>query len=272
MSTVSSQPGRSLFWVRLCTCFCLAVLWAWIPLATSGEVDPIQSVTVVGTFQADLGCHYNWDPSCAHTLLQDPDGDGVYELSTRELPPGRYESRVVINERWTESYGENGDFEGRDVVFDVTEDRSAVTFTFDSYTHVLSITERVTQAESDGTPCESNQDCKDKLGSDWECDSGVCVRRNNVDDDTFFFCGFSSFLGNKHPALDILRRFRDEVLRKYAFGRRLIDVYYRNQHKAFSFLERHPALKKCAVSLIECSSPVLELFLDKRGERSRQRH
>jgi hypothetical protein len=271
VKTRSARPSLTVFWMPLCALFWLAVLSAPIPLASAGEANPIQSVTLVGTFQADLGCHYNWDPSCTQASLQDVDGDGIYELSTRQLPRGTYECRVVINERWTETYGEEGQPGGRDVVFDVTEDGSAVTFTYDSYTHVLSVEERVVQAESESTPCGSNQECRDKLGSGWECDSGVCVRIEG-DDNTAFFCGFSSFLGNNHPALDTLRRFRDEVLRKYTFGRRLIGLYYRNQHKVFSFLERHPALKRCTVSLIESSASVLEFFLDDSGRLSPQRH
>jgi len=269
---VSRQPGLILFWVRLCAFFWLAALSAPIPSAGAGEVDHIGTVTLVGTFQADLGCPHNWDPSCTQSSLEDADGDGVYEFSTRQLPRGTYECRVVINERWTESYGEEGDRDGPNVVFDVTEDRSVVTFTYDSYAHTLSVRKPVALAESERTPCESNQQCRDKLGSDWECDSGFCVRTGgDDDDDTTFFCGFSSFLGNNHPALDTLRRFRDQVLRKYAFGRRLIDLYYRNQHKVFSFVERHPALKECAVRLVESSARVLELFLDESGRRSRQR-
>ena len=269
---LSRRSGLILFWARVCALFWLAGLSAPIPPAGAGEAGQVQSVTLVGTFQTDLGCPHDWDPSCTQTALQDAHGDGVYELSTRQLPRGTYECRVLINERWTESDGEDRDRDGPNVVFDVTEDRSVVTFTYDSYAHTLSVREPVALAGSETTPCESNQECRDKLGSDWECDSGFCVRTGGDDDDTTFFCGFSSFLGNNHPALDTLRRFRDEVLRKSAFGRRLIDLYYRNQHKVFSFVERHPALKECAVRLVESSARVLELFLDESGRRSRERH
>lgn len=243
---------------------------ALVPLATGGDVDDIEIVTLVGTFQTDLGCPHDWDPSCTQTTLQDAHGDGVYELSTRRLPRGLYECSVVVNERWTASYGEGGDRDGPNVVFEVTEDRSVVTFTYDSYAHVLSVKERVALAESE-TTCESNQECRDKLGSDWECDSGLCVRTGEDNDDTTFFCGFSTFLGNEHPALDTLRRFRDEVLRKHALGRRLIELYYRNQSAVFAFIEQHPTLKECAARLIESSVPVLEFFMDDGGRHSRQR-
>jgi hypothetical protein len=265
VKTVSTHPSLILFWARLCAFFWLAALSAPVSLVGADEVNQIQSVTLVGTFQADLGCPHNWDPSCTRSYLEDADGDGVYEFSTRQLPRGTYEGRVVINERWTESYGEEGDRDGANIVFQVTDEGSLVTFTYDSLTHVVSVREDMTAVASEFTPCQSNQECRDKLGSDWECDSGLCVRTGEDDDDTTFFCGFSTFLGNNHPAVDTLRRFRDEVLRKHALGRRLIEVYYRNQHKVFSLVERHPTLKKCAVRLVESVAPVLELFVDDSG-------
>ena len=176
---------------------------------------------------------------------------------------------MVINKDRGESYGKEGDREGANIVFQVTEEGGLVTFSYDWLNHIVSVREDMTAVASTSTTCQSNQECQDKLGSDWECDSGLCVRIGENNDDTVFFCGFSSFLGQNHPALDTFRRFRDEVLRKYTFGRRLIGLYYRNQHEVFSFVERHPALKKCAVTLIESSAPVLEFFLDGREASSR---
>jgi hypothetical protein len=266
-----TRPSLTIFWMRLCACFWLAALSAPISLVVAGEVNPIESVTLVGTFQADLGCPHNWDPSCTQSYLEDPDGDGVYEFSTHQLPRGTYESRVVINERWTESYGKEGDRDGANIVFQVTEEGNLVTFTYDSLNHIVSVREDMTAVASESTPCQTNQECRDKLGSDWECDSGLCVRTGEDNDDTTFFCGFSTFLGNEHPALDTLRRFRDEVLRKHALGRRLIELYYRNQSAVFAFIEQHPTLKECAARLIESSVPVLEFFMDDGGRHSRQR-
>ena len=270
VKTVSTQRSLIMFWMRLRAFFWLAGLLALIPFARAAETDQIQSVTLVGTFQADLGCPYDWDPSCTQSYLLDADGDGVYELSTRQLPRGTYACRVVINEDWVESYGEGGERDGADIIFQVTGEGGLITFAYDSLSHVLSTREDTTAVVAEATPCQSDQECRDKLGSDWECDSGFCVRTGgNDDDNNTFFCGFSSFLGDNHPALDIFRRFRDEVLRKHAFGRRLIDLYYRNQGAVFAFIEKHPRLKRVTVNLIEVSAPVLEFFLDGRGASSR---
>ncbi len=265
VKTASTQPSLILFWARLCASLWLAALSVPILGASAGEANQIQSVTLVGTFQTDLGCPYNWDPSCTQSYLLDADGGGVYELSTRQLPRGTYECRVVINEDWVESYGDEGERDGANIIFQVTGEGGLITFTYDSVSHVLSTREDTTAVVAESTPCQSDQECRDKLGSDWECKSGFCVQISSDNNNTTFFCGFSSFLGNNHPALDIFRRFRDEVLRKHAFGRRVIDLYYRHQGPVFVFIEKHPRLKRVTVNLIEASAPVLEFFLDDSG-------
>jgi hypothetical protein len=270
--TVSRQSGLILPWALLCASFWLTALLAPIPSARAGETDQIQSVTLVGTFQTDLGCPHNWDPSCTQSYLLDTDGNGVYKLSTRQLPRGTYECRVVINEDWRESYGQEGDRDGANVIFEVSEAGSLVTFAYDSPSHVLSTREDTTAVAADSVSCQTNQECRDQLGSDWECKSGLCVQTSNENNNTTFFCGFSSFLGENHPALDVFRRFRDEVLRKHAFGRRLIDLYYRNQRAVFAFIEKHPGLKKCTVTLMESSALVLDFFLDDSSRTSSRPH
>ena len=41
-----------------------------------------------GSFQSELGCPGDWDPSCLRSWLQDPDGDGTYTFATT-VSPGR---------------------------------------------------------------------------------------------------------------------------------------------------------------------------------------
>ena len=53
-----------------------------------------------GSFQSELGCSGDWDPSCLRSWLQDPDGDGVYTFTTTALPAGDYEAKVALAESW----------------------------------------------------------------------------------------------------------------------------------------------------------------------------
>ena len=41
-----------------------------------------------GSFQSELGCPGDWQPDCLKSWLQDPDGDGVFTLTTTAIPPG----------------------------------------------------------------------------------------------------------------------------------------------------------------------------------------
>ena len=92
-----------------------------------------------GSFQSELGCSSDWDPSCLRSWLQDTDGDGTYTFQTTALPAGDYESKVAINESWDENYGQGGVQNGANIQFNVPTNNAPVTFSYDSITHVLSI-------------------------------------------------------------------------------------------------------------------------------------
>ncbi len=108
---------------------------------THWVTDRHNSVIAVapGSFQSELGCASDWDPSCLRSWLQDPDGDGVGRFSTTALPPGDYESKVAIDEAWTENYGAGGIPDGPNIVFSVMNHGDVVSFAYDQTTHVLDI-------------------------------------------------------------------------------------------------------------------------------------
>src|SRR5215203_2030012 len=72
-----------------------------------------------GSFQSELGCPVDWDPSCLRSWLQDVDGDGIYSFETTSLPAGAYEGKVAINESWDENYGSGGVLNGGNIAFSV---------------------------------------------------------------------------------------------------------------------------------------------------------
>ena len=105
--------------------------------------------TVPGSFQSQLGCAGDWDPSCLRSWLQDPDGDGVYGFTTTAITPGSYEAKVTINESWDENYGINGEPNGPNIPFTVAAAGSEVAFSYDPVSHILTITVTSPQSSQD---------------------------------------------------------------------------------------------------------------------------
>ncbi len=95
--------------------------------------------TVPGSYQSELGCAGDWDPSCLRSWLQDPDGDGIYRLTAGALAAGSYEAKVALNESWDVNYGANGEPGGANIPFTVPAG-ATVNFAYDSTSHVLTIT------------------------------------------------------------------------------------------------------------------------------------
>ncbi|MFY0571716.1 pullulanase-type alpha-1,6-glucosidase [Archangium lansingense] len=103
------------------------------PASTANEVI----ATAPGNFQSELGCPGDWQPDCLRSLLQDPDGDGLYTFTTTALPAGGYEGKVAINEGWDENYGQGGAPGGSNIGFSVPSNGAEVQFQYNSTTHVL---------------------------------------------------------------------------------------------------------------------------------------
>jgi hypothetical protein len=99
---------------------------------TSDEQDPI--ITVPGSFQSELGCSADWDPTCMRPWLQDKDGDGVYALITTKIPAGTWEFKVAHGLSWTESYPANN------LTVTVPAANAQTTFLYDKATHEVTVT------------------------------------------------------------------------------------------------------------------------------------
>jgi hypothetical protein len=97
-------------------------------------------VTAAGSFQLELGCPGDWDPSCLRSWLQDPGGRGAYAFATTAIPAGSYEAKAAISESWDENYGAGGAPNGANIAFTVPANGSLTTFRYDPATHLLSIT------------------------------------------------------------------------------------------------------------------------------------
>ncbi len=88
--------------------------------------------TAAGSFQSELGCPGDWQPSCLNSWLQDPDGDGIYTFETTAIPAGNYEFKVALNEKWDEAYP------GGNVSLTVPKDGVKVKFSFNAATKAIS--------------------------------------------------------------------------------------------------------------------------------------
>ncbi|MCG8572584.1 MAG: DUF3372 domain-containing protein, partial [Spirochaetes bacterium] len=98
-------------------------------------------VTLPGDYLTHLGASGDWQPEFLGTWMQDKDGDGIYTFITTALPAGNYQCKVTINESWHENYGENGVPGGNNITFTVPEDNGEVFFSYDSVSHILTITD-----------------------------------------------------------------------------------------------------------------------------------
>ena len=71
--------------------------------------------------------------------LEDPDGNGIATFETTALPAGSYEAKVAVNEGWDENYGAGGAPNGDNIPFSVPTDHAKVTFSYDTTSHLLTI-------------------------------------------------------------------------------------------------------------------------------------
>jgi alpha-amylase len=96
----------------------------------------VDSVTIAGSLQSEIGCPTDWDPACAasHLTFEPVEPTGVWRKTFR-LPEGTYEYKVAINDSWTVSYGANGG--GDNATLTVPAGGADVTFTWDQMSHVV---------------------------------------------------------------------------------------------------------------------------------------
>jgi glycosidase/fibronectin type 3 domain-containing protein len=135
--------------------------------------------TVAGSFQSELGCPGDWQPWCLRSWLQDPDGDGVYEFATDQIPGGSYELKVALDEAWDIS------FPGSNVPF-TSADGDVVIVTYDSATNDVTVT-----VEPPLPPGPSSVtivgDLQDELGcpGDWQPDCAATHLTYDAYDDVW---------------------------------------------------------------------------------------
>lgn len=86
------------------------------------------TVVLASNFQQLFGGS-NWDPANHSTTMTTKDGI-LYEVSL-DLPKGKYEYKVAINNTWDENYGDFSKGSNENIVFS-TESTTNITFLFNS--------------------------------------------------------------------------------------------------------------------------------------------
>jgi pullulanase-type alpha-1,6-glucosidase len=111
-------------------------------LRTGYVADNVNRIfaNIPGSHQASLGCPGDWQPDCLRTLLEDPDGDGTYQFTTKAIPAGDYEAKVAVNGSWAENYGGNGARDGANISFNVPTNGVNIIFVWDSASKIMDIT------------------------------------------------------------------------------------------------------------------------------------
>ena len=124
-------------------------------------------VTAPGSFQKALGCSGDWQPDCLRSLLEDPDGDGIYTF-TAPLPAGSYEVKAALNESWEVNYGEGGVQNGANIPFTVGSDCQRTVFTYDSVTHILTVAAESAPAQPASVTIAGSLQSKLGCAGDWD--------------------------------------------------------------------------------------------------------
>ncbi len=140
----------------------------WITDNVNSEI-----ATAAGNFQSELGCSGDWQPWCLQSWLQDPDGNGVFNFLTNQLPAGAYEVKVAHDEDWAENYGAGGVQNGPNIPFSVPTSCAAMDFEYDLATHVLSVSEAPAPEQPGSVTIPGS--FQEELGcpGDWQPDCAV---------------------------------------------------------------------------------------------------
>ena len=106
---------------------------------TTAEPEPaVDSVTVAGNLQSELGCPGDWQPDCAATHLTFDRSDGQWH-GTFTLPAGDYEWKVAIDDSWAVNYGAGGAAGGSNLPLSVPAGGGSYVFTWNQVTHEPSV-------------------------------------------------------------------------------------------------------------------------------------
>jgi glycosidase len=137
--------------------------------------------TVPGSFNSEMGCGGDWDPSCLQTFMSDVDGDEVFTFVTESIPAGNYEFKIATNESWSNpNYVVGGG--PNNVQFSVPGPSYRVTFSFNTANNTPGVT-----VQSLGTTVTLVGSLQSELGcaGDWDPACAETYLTYDAEDDVF---------------------------------------------------------------------------------------
>lgn len=108
-----------------------------VAVTVAAPEPSVDSVTVAGSLQSELGCPEDWQPGCAATHLAFDTDDGLWH-ATFTLPAGTYDWKVAIDDSWDVNYGAGGAAGGSNLSLTVPDGGGTYLFTWDPVSHVPS--------------------------------------------------------------------------------------------------------------------------------------
>jgi alpha-amylase len=112
------------------------------PVRTVTRTAPtplVNSVTVAGSLQSEIGCPGDWDPACSASHLTFEATNGGLWKVTFQIPAGTYEYKVAIDDSWAVNYGAGGARNGANITISLAGTTS-VTFVWDQVSHIVTHT------------------------------------------------------------------------------------------------------------------------------------
>lgn len=101
-----------------------------LPITSGFSPDCLPIVVLAGSFQNELGCVDDWVADCTNAALTYNVVSGLFE-GHLYIPPGCYEYRVVLENSWQTSFGQEGIYNGPNYIISIPEDPENIHFTYD---------------------------------------------------------------------------------------------------------------------------------------------
>jgi Ca2+-binding RTX toxin-like protein len=108
-------------------------LLSLVPSVSAVAATQPTTVTLVGSFQSELGCPGDFQPDCAATELTYDPTDDVWQ-GTFMVPAGQWQYKVALNGTFDENYGANATLNGPEISLTLSTD-TTVKFYYDNKTH-----------------------------------------------------------------------------------------------------------------------------------------